>query len=68
MGAVARARRNTTVVLGVLTALLGVAMVVATLGRGGGATAIGVVVGVAFTLLGCGRAYLAAGPRTQRRP
>ena len=68
MGAVARSRRNLTIVLGSLTALLGVAMIVATIARGGGATAIGIVVGVAFALLGAGRVYLAAGARQEPRP
>ena len=56
-----------TLVLGGLTALLGVAMIVATLARGGGPLTVGVVVGVLFTAVGCARAYLAAGPRSQRR-
>jgi hypothetical protein len=64
---VERARRNMTVVLGGLTALLGLAMVVATLARGGGPLAVGIVVGVLFTAIGCARVYLAAGPRSQRR-
>ena len=66
MGAVARARRNMTIVLGSLTALLGIAMIVATIGRGGGPVALGIVVGAAFTVLGCARVYLAAGPRDHR--
>jgi hypothetical protein len=64
---VERARRNTTIVLGSLTAVLGVAMIVATVARGGGPTAVGIVVGAAFALLGSARVYLAAGPRSQRR-
>ena len=55
-----------TLVLGTLTALLGLAMIVATLARGGGPLAVGVVVGVLFTAIGCARVYLAA-PRSQRR-
>ena len=55
-----------TLVLGSLTALLGVAMIVATLARGGGPLTVGIVVGVLFTVLGSARAYLAAGPRSQR--
>ena len=34
-------------------------MVVTTLARGGGALALGVIVGVAFVVLGAGRLYLA---------
>ena len=56
-----------TLVLGALTALLGLAMIAATLARGGGPLAVGVVVGVLFTAVGCARFYLAAGPRSQRR-
>ena len=62
-----RARRNMTLVLGTLTALLGLAMIAATLVRGGGPLAVGIVVGVLFTVIGCARVYLAAGPRSQRR-
>ena len=58
-----RARRNMTLVLGTLTALLGIALIVATVARGGGPLAVGIVVGVLFTLIGCARVYLAAGPR-----
>ena len=57
-----------TIALGSALAVLGVAMVVSTLARGGGALALGIVLGVAFTILGCGRVYLAVGPRSQRRP
>jgi hypothetical protein len=64
---VERARRNMTIALGSALAVLGVAMVVSTLARGGGALTVGILVGVAFTILGCGRVYLAIGPRSQRR-
>ena len=64
MGAMERARRNMTLVLGGLTALLGVAMIVATTARGGGPTAVGVLLGAAFALLGCARVYFAAGSRS----
>jgi len=65
---VERARRNMTLVLGTATALLGVAMIVTTIARGGESPlAIGVVVGAAFVVLGGARAYLAAGPRSPRR-
>jgi hypothetical protein len=57
-----------TIALGAALAVLGVAMVVATLARGGGALTIGILVGVAFTILGCARVYLAVGPRSERRP
>jgi hypothetical protein len=51
--------RNSTLLLGTATCLIGVALIVTTIARGGGPTAVGVVVGVLFTLLGAGRAYLA---------
>jgi hypothetical protein len=59
---VERVYRHSTRVLGLAISLLGVAMVITTLARGGGPLAIGVLVGVAFALLGLGRAYLAGGP------
>jgi hypothetical protein len=40
-------------------ALLGVAMVVSTLARGGAPLSLGVVLGVPLALLGVGRLYLA---------
>jgi hypothetical protein len=57
---VERAYRHSTRALGAAVCVLGVAMVVATLVRGGGPLALGVVVGVAFTLLGAGRVFLAS--------
>ena len=62
-----RTRRNMTIALGSALALLGLVMIVSTIARGGGALAIGIVVGVLFTVLGCERVYLAVGPRSQRR-
>ncbi|MEA2437493.1 MAG: hypothetical protein QOF65_2049 [Thermoleophilaceae bacterium] len=63
-----QAYRHSTRLLGMLIALLGVAMVATTLARGGGPLAIGVVVGVLFTVLGAARAYLAGGVRPRRDP
>jgi hypothetical protein len=57
---VERSYRQSTRLLGVLLAILGVAMIATTLARGGGPLAIGVVVGVLFTVLGAARAYLAS--------
>ena len=54
-----RAYRQSTRVFAVAICGLGLAMVVTTLARGGGALALGVVVGVAFVALGAGRLYLA---------
>ena len=62
-----RARRNTTIALGSALAVLGVAMIVATIARGGGALTVGILIGVAFTLIGCARVYIAVAPRSQRR-
>lgn len=62
-----RARRNTTIVLGTLTALLGLAMIVTTIAYGGSSTALGIVAGAAFVLLGLGRVYLAVAPRGSQR-
>ena len=46
-------------VLGTVLCLLGIAMVVTTIARGGGPLAFGVVVGVLFTGAGAGRLYVA---------
>ena len=54
-----RAYRQSTRVFAVAIFGLGVAMVVTTLVRGGGALALGIVVGVAFMAIGAGRLYLA---------
>lgn len=62
-----RARRNTSIALGSTLALLGLAMIISTIASGGGAMTVGILVGVAFTLIGCGRVYLAVAPRSQRR-
>jgi hypothetical protein len=62
-----RARRNVTIALGSALAVLGVVMIAFTLARGGGAMTVGILVGVAFTLIGCARVYLALAPRSQRR-
>jgi drug/metabolite transporter (DMT)-like permease len=63
---VERAYQHSTRLLGSLIALLGVAMVVTTLARGGGPLALGVVLGVLFAVLGAARVYL-AGPRRAQR-
>jgi hypothetical protein len=41
--------------------LIGVALLVSTLARGGGPLALGVLLGVLFVLAGAGRLYLARG-------
>jgi hypothetical protein len=47
-------------VLSALLVLIGVAMVISTLARGGGALALGVVLGTLLALLGAGRLWLAS--------
>ncbi|HEX8074911.1 MAG TPA: hypothetical protein VF545_08010 [Thermoleophilaceae bacterium] len=61
-----RAYRESTRVLGAMLCVLGVAMVVATLARGGGPLAIGVLAGAAFALLGAGRVFLAGRADSRR--
>jgi hypothetical protein len=63
-----RAYAASTQLLSLAILLLGVAMVAATLARGGGALAVGVVLGTMLALLGAGRLWLArgAGPRGGR--
>jgi hypothetical protein len=56
---VQRAYRESTRAVGAIVCLLGVAMVVITLARGGGPLAVGVVVGVAFAALGALRIVVA---------
>jgi hypothetical protein len=58
---VQRAYLASTRTLSALLLLVGVAMVVAALARGGGALALGVVLGVLFALLGAARLWLARG-------
>jgi hypothetical protein len=67
MGAVARTRRNTTIALGSVIAVLGLVMIVATIARGGGPIALGVLVGTCFTVYGAGRVYLATASRPDDR-
>jgi len=62
---VERAYRASSRTLGALICVLGVAMVVTTLARGGGPLALGVVAGLAFAILGAARVWLAA--RSLRR-
>jgi hypothetical protein len=62
------AYRQSTRVLGTLLCVLGIAMIVSTLARGGGPLALGVVLGVLFALLGAGRVILAGGRRPPRDP
>jgi len=58
---VRRAYATSSVVLSAIIMLLGVTMVILALGNGGGALALGVVVGTLLALLGAGRLWLARG-------
>jgi len=53
-----RAYSFSTRLFGVVIMLLGVTMIAVTLSRGGGALALGVVLGALFALLGAGRLWL----------
>ena len=50
--------RSSTRVLSAAMLLLGLAMIVSTLSRGGGPLAIGLVMGVLFVLAGAGRLFV----------
>jgi multisubunit Na+/H+ antiporter MnhB subunit len=56
-----RAYSTSTRVLSGIIMLLGVTMVISALARGGGALALGVVLGTMLALLGAGRLWLARG-------
>jgi hypothetical protein len=58
---VRRAYVTSTRLLSGIIMLLGVTMVVSALARGGGALALGVVLGTMLALLGAGRLWLARG-------
>jgi hypothetical protein len=60
---VQRAYLASTRALSALLVLVGVAMIVSALLRGGGALALGVILGAMFALLGAGRLWLARGGR-----
>ena len=56
-----RAYTTSTRIMSALLLLLGIAMIVSALARGGGALALGVVLGTMIALLGAGRLWLARG-------
>jgi hypothetical protein len=58
---VQRAYLASTRLLSAVLLLVGVAMVASTLARGGGALAVGVVLGIALVLAGAARLWLARG-------
>lgn len=51
-------RTTATQVLSAALVLIGIALIVRTLARGGGALAVGVLVGVLFVAAGAGRLWL----------
>jgi hypothetical protein len=53
--------RGATLVLSAVMIVLGVAILVSTLARGGGPLAVGVLLGVLFVLAGVGRLYVERG-------
>jgi hypothetical protein len=59
MPPVQRAYRESTRAVGAVICVLGIVIVVVTLARGGGPLALGVVVGVAFAILGALRVVIA---------
>lgn len=56
-----QAHRTATGVLSLAMVVIGVALIVSTLVRGGGPLAVGVLLGVLFCALGAGRLYLQRG-------
>jgi hypothetical protein len=60
IAAVQRAYHQSTRVLGLVLMVLGVAVLISTLARGGGAMALGVFVGAGLALFGAARFYLAS--------
>jgi hypothetical protein len=58
---VRRAYLTSSRTLSAIIVLLGVVMVISALARGGGALALGVVLGTLLALLGAGRLWLARG-------
>jgi hypothetical protein len=66
-GLMQRAYLGSTRAFSLLLVLLGVAMIVSALARGGGLLAVGVVVGACFTAIGAGRLWLMRGVRGEPR-
>ncbi len=56
-----RAYTGTTKVLSAILVVIGIAMIVSTIARGGGGLAIGVVLGIGLAALGAARFWLAGG-------
>jgi hypothetical protein len=66
-GAMQRVYIRATLALSVLMLLLGVALIVSTVLRGGEVLALGVLVGAALTLAGSGRLWLLRAARGEDR-
>jgi hypothetical protein len=63
---VSRVQTHSTRVLSALLVLLGIAVFVSTIARGGGPLSIGVVMGLALVAFGAGRLYLSGMMRDDR--
>lgn len=61
-----RAYRSSTRLIGFVTTLVGIALIVSTIARGGGPLTLGVVLGVLLALIGAARLYLASGRHSAR--
>jgi hypothetical protein len=61
MSAVQRAHHASTRLLSAALLVIGLAMVASTIARGGGALAVGVVLGTMLALIGAARLWLARG-------
>jgi hypothetical protein len=66
-GRMQRAYIGSTRVLSILLVVLGVALIASSIARGGGVLALGVVIGVCFTLTGAARLWLLRGVRGEPR-
>jgi hypothetical protein len=51
-------RRSSTQALSVALIVIGVALIVRTVAAGGGALAVGIILGLLFVAAGCGRLYV----------
>jgi uncharacterized membrane protein HdeD (DUF308 family) len=58
--------RGSTILMSAILICLGIAMIVRTVFGGGGALAVGLLLGVLFVAAGAGRIYLAARPGRSR--
>jgi hypothetical protein len=56
-------QRGSTRLLSAVMVVLGVAMIVSTIARGGGVLAVGILLGALFVAAGAGRLYLLGRPR-----